>query len=171
MDIQIRAVTQEELRQLYRHLAMAFGDGDGNDEDYAHFCATAEIDRTRCAFDGKHLVGTLGTYSLDLTVPAGSARMAGTTWVTVLPTHRRRGILRRLMTAHFQDAREQGEPFAGLWASEAGIYGRFGYGMAAPCCELEIDTSRSAFRQPVDAPGTIRMLEADEAAGVLPPVF
>ncbi len=170
MDLHIRAVTQAELRQLFQQLGLAFG-GDGDDDDYEHFRATAEIDRTRCAFDGKHLVGTLGTYPLDLTLPGGSAQMAGTTWVTVLPTHRRRGILSQMMTAHFQDARERGEPVAGLWASEAGIYGRFGYGMAASSCTLEIDTSHSAFRQPIDGPGTVRMLNADEAAVLLPPVF
>ena len=56
---------------------------------------------------------------------------AAVSWVSVLPTHRRRGVLTQMMAAMHDDARERGEPAAILTASESSIYGRFGYGVAA----------------------------------------
>ena len=53
------------------------------------------------------------------------------TWVGVLPTHRRRGLLSGLMTRQLADVRAEGRPVAALWASEGGIYGRYGYASAA----------------------------------------
>ena len=64
--------------------------------------------------------------------PAGSRLAAGITWVGVLPSHRRRGVLTELMRQQLDDVHERGEPLAILWASEPPIYGRFGYGIAAP---------------------------------------
>ena len=66
-----------------------------------------------------------------MTVPGGTVRAAGLTVVGVLPTHRRRGILRRMMRAQLDDVHRRGEPVASLWASEDTIYGQFGYGMAS----------------------------------------
>ena len=56
---------------------------------------------------------------------------AGVTFVAVLPTYRRRGVLSSLMRRQLADVRDRGEPLAILWASEAVIYGRYGYGRAS----------------------------------------
>jgi predicted acetyltransferase len=56
---------------------------------------------------------------------------AGVTFVAVLPTYRRRGVLSSLMRRQLADVRDRGEPLAVLWASEAVIYGRYGYGRAS----------------------------------------
>ena len=56
---------------------------------------------------------------------------AAVSWVSVLPTHRRRGVLTQMMAAMHDDARARDEPAAILTASESSIYGRFGYGVAA----------------------------------------
>ena len=56
---------------------------------------------------------------------------AGVTFVAVMPTHRRRGVLSSLMRRQLADVRDRGEPLAILWASEAVIYGRYGYGRAS----------------------------------------
>jgi predicted acetyltransferase len=53
------------------------------------------------------------------------------TWVSVLPTYRRRGVLSSIMRRQLADIRDRGEPLAVLWASEAAIYSRFGYGRAS----------------------------------------
>ena len=50
-----------------------------------------------------------------------------------------------------------------LWASEAAIYGRFGYGMAAPHFDMDADRSRFSLRGDPGAPGTARMKTLDEA--------
>ena len=83
------------------------------------------------SFDDGQIVGGAGAFPFELTVPGGALPCAGVTVVGVLPTHRRRGLLRRMMGAQLDDVRERGEPIAALWASEETIYGRFGYGLAS----------------------------------------
>lgn len=95
-----------------------------------------------CAFDGAEVVGTVGAYRFGLSTPGGPDLDAvGTTVVGVLPTHRRRGILRSLMAAHLGWAREAGLHVAGLWASEPSIYPRFGYGLATRRGGWSVDTA------------------------------
>jgi len=89
----------------------------------------------------------------------------------VLPTHRRRGILRALMRAQLDDAHERGEPLAALWASEETIYGRFGYGLASFCGEIALAHEHNSFAQPFEPQGTLRLIDADEALEAIPPVF
>lgn len=48
--------------------------------------------------------------------------------VTVRPTHKRRGMLRKMMTQHLREAADAGIPLAALTASESAIYSRFGFG-------------------------------------------
>ena len=96
---------------------------------------------------------------------------AGVTVVGVLPTHRRRGVLRSLMRAQLDDVHERGEPLAALWASEETIYGRFGYGLASLGLESRSRAPRrvrSGRSRPV---GRVRLVDADEAARLIPPVY
>ncbi|HXL89046.1 MAG TPA: GNAT family N-acetyltransferase [Streptosporangiaceae bacterium] len=89
-----------------------------------------EWSRSLAAFDGADPVGITGIYSFQLSVPGALLPAAGVSWVGVLPTYRRRGILRSLMRRQLADIQAAGEPLAVLWASEAAIYGRYGYGQA-----------------------------------------
>lgn len=65
--------------------------------------------------------------------------------VTVAPTHRRRGLMRRLMTENLGAAVAEGAPIAVLTASEGAIYQRFGFGPATREARVRVDTS-SRFR-------------------------
>jgi predicted acetyltransferase len=96
--------------------------------------------------------------------------VAGVTYVGVLPTHRRQGILTALMAALHDDARARQEPLAALLAAEATIYRRFGYGVAVSSSSVEIDRSRASLRRPVDLAGRVRLLEPGEMRDLLPPV-
>ena len=89
-----------------------------------------EFDRTIAAFDGNQMVGTASAYSFRLTVPGGAVDAAGVSLVSVLPSHRRRGILTDMMRYEITDAARRGEAIAILYASESGIYGQFGFGPA-----------------------------------------
>jgi predicted acetyltransferase len=97
--------------------------------------------------------------------------MAGVTAVGVLPSHRRRGILRELMRRQLEDIHELGEPLAGLWASESSIYGRFGYGMAARSARLQIDRERTAFIRPYEPGGRMVLEEKEKALEIMPSVY
>jgi len=104
-------------------------------------------------------------------VPGGDVRAAGVTGVGVIPTHRRRGVLTGLMRRQLADVREWGEPVAILWASEASIYPRFGYGLATRNARLDADRSRTL--GPASAPGggRVRLVSHEEALELLPPVY
>ena len=173
MSFEIRAINDDEVELFRTKLSRGFG-GDLNDKDDGEgeerFRAVTPLERARAAFDGSEMIGTLGCLPYEVTVPGGAIRMAGTTMITVQPTHRRRGALRALITDHLDDARAVGETLAGLWASESSIYGRFGYGLATERYELELDAGAVRFSEG-DVTGDVRLVEADEAAKLLPPLY
>jgi hypothetical protein len=93
--------------------------------------AGAELERTVAAFDGDQIVGTGRNYSLELTLPGGAIVPAsGVSWISVRPTHRRQGILRSMMEYLLDESARREDPVSMLTASEGGIYGRFGFGVA-----------------------------------------
>lgn len=132
-------------------------------EDVERFSRTLEVQRMHAARENGVTVGGAGAFSYELTVPGGTVRAAGVTVVGVLPTHRRRGILRAMMRVQLDDVHARGEPVAYLWASEETIYGRFGYGMASLCGEVEIPKPASGFAQPLVPRSEIRLVDEAEA--------
>jgi predicted acetyltransferase len=140
------------------------------DEDVANWTVTFEADRAIAAYDGDRIVGTAGILSFELTIPGGVTPAAGVTIVGVHPTHRRQGILRRMMRLQLDAIHERGEPLAILWASEGSIYQRFGYGLSSLRMGIDLERSRSAFRQPHIPAGAVRFVEVDEAKRVFPPI-
>lgn len=96
-----------------------------------HELIVFEADRSLAAFDGASMVGTACACTFRMTVPGGMTGAAGVTGVSVLPSHRRRGILTSLMARQLTDIRDRGEAVAALFSSESGIYGRYGYGVAS----------------------------------------
>ncbi|WP_454853572.1 GNAT family N-acetyltransferase [Promicromonospora soli] len=85
-------------------------------------------------------------------VPGAELPTAGLTWVGVHPQHRRRGLLTAMINLHLARSTERGEALSALFAAEAPIYGRFGYGHAADDLRLEIPRG-AALR---DVPGAER---------------
>ncbi len=117
------------------------------------------------AIDDGAIVGGAGAFTFRMTVPGGAQLgTAGVTVVGVLPTHRRRGILRSMMRAQLDDIHERGEPLAALWASEETIYGRYGYGLASLALEFGIPRIRGAFREGIEPVGRVRLVDQEEAA-------
>jgi predicted acetyltransferase len=171
MDVEIRTVEPHEWESLLRVLARAFGESvDPSASELGR--AVTEFDRTHGAYDGTTLVATGSLASLRLSVPGGEVPAAGVTGVGVLPTHRRRGLMSAIMRAEMDQIRERGaEPIACLYASEAAIYQRFGYGMGVPMGTFEIDRRRGSFARPHVRRGEISMLEREEALGILAPVY
>ncbi len=108
----------------------------------------------------------VATYaSLDKTLQAGHGllplRMI--TDVTSSPSHRRRGLLRAMIEADLADAVAHDVPVAALTASEATIYGRWGFGPATFNTVVELDTSAGfALRSSPDR-GHVEVLEPADA--------
>lgn len=171
MGVTVAPVGREDLTTLLTTMGAAFGFDLEDQERASRFADVFEWDRSRAAFDGDQMVGTSGAFSLELTVPGALMACGGTTVVAVIPSHRRRGILRSMMDAHLADVREREEPIAGLWSADSAIYGRFGYGCATRECEVSIRREHSRFHRLAAAPAPVRLITAEEAAESLPPFY
>jgi predicted acetyltransferase len=165
-----RCSSQEELKQGLAPIWHFFGGGP-SDESAERFGRVLPAERMHAARIDGAVVGGAGAFPFELTVPGGRVRAGGVTVVGVLPTHRRRGVLRAMMRAQLDDLHEGGEPVAYLWASEATIYGRFGYGLASLGGELEIERERGAYAEPVEPRGAVRLLNPDEGLERIPPIY
>jgi predicted acetyltransferase len=167
----IRPVGEDDLDRFIRATDVAFSSRI-EDKVFETAKRIAEADRMLAAFDGDAIVATAAGATFQLTVPGGAVPAAGVTAVAVHPTHRRRGILRALMDRQLREVRERGEPAAILWASEPGIYGRFGYGLAAYGLALKVDRSRARFATALgDGVGRTRLLDRSHAVAGLSPVY
>ncbi len=123
------------------------------------------------ARDASEIVGGAARAPFELTVPGAIVPMAAIISVWVVPTHRRRGVLKALMRRQLDDVRQSGEPVAALHASEGWIYGRFGYGMAEYSCRLEIDRRHAAFARSPGKPARLRLLSRVDALDAFPAVW
>jgi len=122
-------------------------------------------------FDGRQVVGTAGIFSYQMAVPGGSLACGGVTRVGVVATHRRRGLLRAMMRRQMDDMHQRGEPLAALYASEAPIYGRFGYGLATYMADIEIERSHGAFLNPPPVRGRVVMADVPAAVDAFTQVW
>ena len=171
MAIEIRKTADEdELVQAFRTISAAFGE-EAEEHNIASARKTMPVDRVHVAVEGGKFVGVAAAHAFSMTIPGGELPAAGVIWVAVLPTHRRQGVATGLMRHQLDDLRDRGEPLAILWAAESLIYGRFGYGIAAPVHEMDALKSRFAFRDDPGPVGSTRLVTRDEAAELFPPVY
>ncbi len=174
MPIEIRNPRDDELRRLSLTLDAAFGNQLSPSEEEGALAAARKLmplDRAFVACDGSDMVGVAAAWPLVLTIPGGELPCGGVTWVAVLPTHRRRGVARELMRRQLGDLHERGEPLAALWAAEYPIYGRFGYGIAAPADTIDAERTGFGFRDDPGAVGRMRLVTREEALELIPPVY
>ncbi len=171
MAVEFRKTTDEdELVEAYRTISAAFGE-EAEERDFERVKKTMPVDRVHVAVEGGRFVGVAAAHAFSMTIPGGELPTGGVTWVAVLPTHRRQGVASGLMRHQLDDLRDRGEPLAILWASESLIYGRFGYGIAAPVHEMNALKARFAFREDPGPVGSTRLVTRDEAAELFPPVY
>jgi predicted acetyltransferase len=163
---EIRPVTKEELGGYIDVIRRAFGTQPPTEEQLEWLRQTPDnFLRSLAVFEKGDITGTAGVFSFDMTVPGGSLPTAGVTRVAVLPTHRRRGLLTSLMRRQLDDVHERGEPLAILYASEAPIYGRFGYGVASFHAQVSLPRG-AAFRRPPPRADGVSFIEPKRARTV-----
>jgi predicted acetyltransferase len=169
MPLEIRAIEPGEFGEMRRAMGLVFGfdppQGDSRFERLLPF------DRTRCVFDDDQIVATSGAFSHTMTVPGAEVACGGTVAVAVLPTHRRQGLMREMMRAHLEDVRAHEEPIAALWAADSAIYGRFGYGCASICHDIEIEVDHADWNRLATDPGPARLIKRDQAFELAPPLY
>lgn len=162
MDVEIRPIAEDEFETWMRAIESAFGERP-RPEDIENERKIIEPSRCLAAMDGDEIVGCASSVVFEMTVPGGTIPTVGITGVGVVPTHRRRGVNTALMRRQLDDIRDEGFAIAALFASEASIYGRFGYGLATFEASVDIETSRGAFIPGYDGDGPVRLLEREAA--------
>lgn len=148
----------DDLEATWQALEADFGGvGHPDDRDLEH--RVVDPSRFLVVKDRGEVLASAGSFPLEMTVPGGHLPVAGVTWVGVTATHRRRGLLTTMMRRLLTDRYEAGESVAALWASEAAIYQRFGYGPA--CWHVSVRAPwQAAFNREV-RPGRLRLVEPD----------
>ncbi len=146
---ELRYATEETGQDFLSAVVRGFHD-DWSDEHWELDRRWMEWDRAFGYAVADRWIATSGANARTMTVPGGTVPTAGVTVVTVSPAYRRRGLLTAMMTHQLEDVARRKEPVALLWASESLIYGRFGYGSAAPRVSLSGQTRSTAFLASVE---------------------
>ncbi|HSL34584.1 MAG TPA: GNAT family N-acetyltransferase [Candidatus Limnocylindrales bacterium] len=146
MTLEIRPVGDDELPAYFEAMTTAFLDRPDVEKVAEEVRPLWNLDQTLAAVQDGRICGTFRTWDTELTVPGLGLLPAGAvSAVTVLPSHRRRGILRRMVAAGHALARDRGDAVSLLYASEYPIYGRFGYGPAVQSGTWVLDTGATGF--------------------------
>jgi len=172
MAIRVRVTrNQDEYHAAIKSIGHYFGGGWTPEEAEEWSARLLPHDRMHAAFDGDTIVGGAGAFPFELTVPGAQLPCAGVTVVGVLPTHRRQGILGRMMRAQLDDIRDRGEPIAALWASEETIYTRYGYGLASQDVMVTASRVHAELQPGLHRVGTTRLVGHDEALATFPRIY
>jgi predicted acetyltransferase len=169
MGIEIRTIGVDEVGDYLRAGMRGFHVNKVSDEHIELRRQAFTPGRSWVAIDGTDIVATLRTAPIDTTMPGGTAMpTAGVTNVTVASTHRRQGLMARLLAAELHAARDRGEPIASLIAAEWPIYGRFGFGPAVDYVEYEL-TADATWTNPGE--GTIELVDPATLLAHAPAVY
>ncbi|WP_032795979.1 GNAT family N-acetyltransferase, partial [Streptomyces sp. HCCB10043] len=167
MSLDVRPVTRSEIADWMKAVGIGFltpAAEKPGEELVADRFGDADLSRMQGVFDAGRCVATFRSFAQQLTVVGGATVTAdAVTGVTVSPTHRRRGLLSRMMATDLAAAKERGEVVASLIAAEYPIYGRYGFGPAAWAAEWEISVDRAGLDprrsgQPTDG-GRIELVD------------
>lgn len=154
--------------------------GDPYDDDFA-----ARVEgrarawdpaRTWGVRDRGRWVATLATEERTLTVPGvGTATHDVTvdalTAVTVAATHRRQGLLTRMISEALQAAKDRGDAMSVLIAAEWPIYGRFGYAPATLGADYRYHPRRPGAQTVAGDARRVHQLDPAEFGRIAPAVF
>lgn len=147
MAIEIRSATDAEMGQLGLLTSYVYGGAFGDGE--ANLPATSNrAEWTLCAFDGDRMVASYAAIPFTMRANGNAMPMAGVSVVGTLPEYRRQGLLRRITEQSFRQMRAAGQSVAGLWASQAAIYQRYGYSRASVLRQYCLDTADAQLLTP-----------------------
>lgn len=162
------SVPEERLDEFFQVVQWAFV-GEWLLEDRQDYVDALPVERARGLQVTDERRGEFGeiaavhaSFGTEMIVP-GARRVstAGLSWLGVHPAHRRRGLMTAMMHDHFSRSIARGEAVSALYAMEAAIYSRFGYGMGAQTVKAEIP--RGSKMWPVEGADdlTVRLERAD----------
>ncbi|MBQ0830822.1 GNAT family N-acetyltransferase [Streptomyces tagetis] len=163
-EIDVHPITEAEFPDWSRALSTGFLQDPVLGEEQLRARARQFVPgRLLGAFDRGRCVATYRSFDQRLTAVGGAEVPAdAVSNVTVTPTHRRRGLLSRMIGADLAAARERGDVVATLIAAEYRIYGRHGFGPATTMTQWTVDVPRAGLDPRWAAPedgGTIDLAD------------
>ena len=166
---EMRTVTPQEFEAWLRAESRAHGNRLAHDPEQLR--PRFDLDRSIAVFEGREIIGGAHSHRVEMSLPGGSAFVAGVSNVAVQPTHRRQGVMTRMMRRQIDDVHQRGEPFAALFATESLIYGRFGYGIASLYERWTIDRHHTGFARTYQNPGRVVFVDPDDTRNRFSEVF
>ncbi|MFC7309409.1 GNAT family N-acetyltransferase [Streptomyces monticola] len=168
MALDVRTLTDSDVPDWVRALNTGFlRTPTSSDAEVEDRRSQLFLERTQGAFEDGRCVATYRSFPQRLTAVGGAeVRASAVSSVTVTPTHRRRGLLSRMITADLGAAKERGEAVSTLIAAEYPIYGRYGFGPAAWSAEWEIDVPRAGLDPRWPGPGDGGRIDLVDGADV-----
>ena len=155
--LEMRSVTTDEfVRWLH---AEARAHGNRLDHDPEELRPHFDLDRSIAVFDQGKIVGGAHSHRLEMSIPGASSVIAGVANIAVQPTHRRQGLMTRMMHHQIKDLHERGEPLAALFARESIIYRRFGYGIGSLHERWMIERQYNGYARPYKSDGRILFVD------------
>ena len=168
--VDVRPIAADEANAFRRAVRAAFGTAETIDDDEWVAATSDPLDRCLASFDKGAIVATLRSFPTTLTLPGGAAVAVGAlTAVSCRATHRRQGLLTRMIGDDLRSSRDRGEPADILIAAEYPIYGRFGYGPATQRTEWEVDVKAASFSEP--GAGSVEFVDNDTFRKEAPGIF
>jgi predicted acetyltransferase len=158
-ELHLRTLTGSNFDQVAEFAELVFHDPPDSDQARVLGRDIFQLDQGRAIgiFDGEQLAGVGAMDGFEMSVPGGLLGLAGVLFIGVSPTHRRRGVMSRMIRHQLNTLHEAGlEPLAGLTASESAIYGRFGYGVASYGAWFTVPRHRAGLR-PVPGVNDVRV--------------
>ena len=164
----VRTLAVEDLRSAQALFAASIHRAPADDASWNQVLASYHPGRTLGVHHEGALVATATSFPSQTVVPGGAVLpMAAVTRVGVRADRTRRGLLTAMMRAQLDDVAERGEPIASLRASEALIYGRFGYGVASRGREVRVRVDPEPFLPSAPLSGSVRLVERAEIIAAL----
>jgi predicted acetyltransferase len=172
MGIEYRCARSEVMTALLRAQQIGFG-GSTADAEVERQIATTQLkpEWRLCAFDAGQPVAQVVVVPVEMNWNGRTITAAGVTDVFTLPTHRRRGLLRELMTRAYAQMRDAGQCVAILEASMAAIYQRFGWAVVYTALTHDFDPRHLRFVDEIAVPGQVRLVTREDARAVIEPVY
>ncbi|MBK3580623.1 GNAT family N-acetyltransferase [Streptomyces sp. MBT65] len=166
-DLAVRPITPPDIPDWIRALNTGFlRTPDVTDDELTDRSSYIDLPRTLGAFDAGRCVATFRSFPQQLTAVGSTPVPANAiSNVTVTTTHRRRGLLTRMMERDLAAAKERGDVVATLIAAEYRIYGRYGFGPATSATQWEIDVTRTGLDPRWSAPedgGRIDLVDGED---------
>lgn len=173
MSIDVRVVRESEFDAWCDAATIGFYHPENRGQgDFWRRISLGELEAGRIigGFDGATACGTFRNLAQEVTVPGGaSLRVGAVTSVTVLPTHRRRGVLSRMMELGLRQSAEAGEALSILIPAEYAIYGRYGFGRATEQANWRVETATAATVRQL--PGTVEFVNSRQWCDEMPAVY